>query len=53
MDKIIQEEINTTFIGVGTDKYMNRKIYIKLLLPKLSSTHYAIRCMTHYNTEIR
>jgi len=25
------------------------KTYIKLLLPKLSSAHYTIRCMTHYN----
>jgi hypothetical protein len=47
-DELIQEEINTKFLGVGTDKNMNWKTH-EPILPKLSSAHYAIRSMTHYS----
>ena len=48
-DKLIQEEINTKFLGLGIDKHMNWKTHIQLILPKLSSVCYAIRCMKHYS----
>jgi hypothetical protein len=35
------------FVGVEIDKHMNWKMHIKLILPKLSSASYAIKCMTH------
>jgi hypothetical protein len=51
-DKLIQEEINTKFLGLEIDKHVNWKSHIQLILRKLSSACYAIRCMKHYsNTE--
>jgi hypothetical protein len=48
-DKLIQEEINSKFLGLEMGKHMNWKTRIKLILPKLSSACYAIRCMKHYS----
>jgi hypothetical protein len=48
-DKLIQEEINTKFLGLEIDKHMNWKTHIQLILPKLNSACYAVRCMKHYS----
>jgi NADH:ubiquinone oxidoreductase subunit B-like Fe-S oxidoreductase len=47
--KTNKEEINTKFLVFETDKHMNWKTHIQLVLPKLSSACYAIRCMKHYS----
>jgi len=46
-DNLIQEEINSEFLGLEVDKYMNWKTHIKLVPTKLSTTFYTIRCMKH------
>jgi hypothetical protein len=48
-DKLLQEEINTKFLGLEIDKHMNWKPHIQLILPELSSACYAIRCMKRYS----
>jgi hypothetical protein len=48
-DKPIQGEINNKFLGLEIDKHKNWKMHIQLILSKLSSACYAIRCMKHYS----
>jgi len=46
-DNLIQEEINSEFLGLEVDKHMYWKTHIKLVPTKGSSTCYALRCMKH------
>jgi hypothetical protein len=41
-DEPIQEELNVRFLGLKTDKYVNWKMHIELMLPKLKSACYVI-----------
>jgi hypothetical protein len=51
-EELIKEIINTQFVCLEIDKYMNWKNHTVHILPKLSSACYAIRCMYNFsNTE--
>jgi hypothetical protein len=49
-DEPIQEEMNAKFLRLEIDKHINSKTHIELMLPKLNSACYVIRCLKHYST---
>jgi hypothetical protein len=46
-DKYIEEAINTKFLSLQIDNHLHWGNHINQLVPKLSGTCYAVRCILH------
>jgi hypothetical protein len=50
-NKLIKEETNVRFLGLGIDKHLNWKTHIAQVISKLSSACYAVRSLFYFSTK--